>query len=83
MGKLSAIAFIITDRFGSATPRSLIRKRMRMHVCAGCDAVLLERYPGCKSRNPNALFKINSNSARPAATCSIGHVAQVSTANAK
>jgi len=62
MGKLSAIAFMITI---IAPLPAVAYTQEDAHACTP------------------ALFKINSNSAPPAATCSIGHVARVSTANAQ
>ena len=41
---------------------------------AGCDAALLERYPGCESRNPMPCEKQNKQQLSPACTIALsGH----------
>ena len=51
MGKLCAIAFIITIIAPLPAAAYTQKKRCRC-MYAGCDAALLERYPGCESYNP-------------------------------
>jgi hypothetical protein len=79
MGKFSAVAFIITIM----VPLPAVAYTQNDVDACTPDAMRLcwNAIPDA-GRVTNALFKISSNSAPPAATCSIGHVAQVSIANA-